>query len=231
MAITKTIADSGAKYDQGLRDYMISVYNQMSAGLAISGVIAYTISSVPTLTALFLGGPQAWVFLLAPLGLVFWLSWKINSLSVSAARTAFYVYAALMGVSLSTLFMVYELGSIFQVFFITSIMFLATSLYGYTTNRDLTGWGSFLLMGLIGLIVASIVNLFMQSSALTFAISCIGVLIFTGLTAYDTQKIKEIYYQTSGDDRVKAGVMGALNLYLDFINLLIYMLQLIGQRK
>ena len=231
MAITKTITDTGVKYDQGLRDYMISVYNQMSAGLAISGIIAYTISSVPALTALFLGGPQAWFFLLAPLGLVFWLSWKINTLSVSAARTAFYAYAALMGVSLSTLFIVYQLGSIFQVFLITSVMFLATSLYGYTTKRDLTGIGSFLIMGLIGLIVASIVNLFMQSSALTFAISCIGVLIFTGLTAYDTQKIKEIYHQTSGDDRAKAGIMGALNLYLDFVNLMIYMLQLIGQRK
>jgi FtsH-binding integral membrane protein len=231
MAISKTADSTISKIDLGLRDHMINVYNQMGVGLAISGVIAYLVSSVPALTALFLGGPQVWLFILAPLAMVFWLSWKINSLSVSTARTAFYAYAGLMGISLSTLFLVYEMGSIVQVFLITAVMFLAMSLYGYTTKKDLTSLGSFLFMGLIGLIVASIVNLFMQSSALAFAISCIGVLIFTGLTAYDTQKIKELYYHTDGDDRTKAGIMGALTLYLDFINLMIHLLQLLGQRK
>jgi FtsH-binding integral membrane protein len=231
MAISKTADSTISKIDLGLRDHMINVYNQMGIGLAISGVVAYLVSSVPALTALFLGGPQVWLFILAPLAMVFWLSWKINSLSVSTARTAFYAYAGLMGISLSTLFLVYEMGSIVQVFLITAVMFLAMSIYGYTTKKDLTSLGSFLFMGLIGLIVASIVNLFMQSSALAFAISCIGVLIFTGLTAYDTQKIKELYYHTDGDDRTKAGIMGALTLYLDFINLMIHLLQLLGQRK
>lgn len=231
MAISKTATSTASNVDLGLRDHMVSVYNQMGIGLAISGAIAYLVSAVPALTALFLGGPQAWLFILAPIGVVFWLSWKIKSLSVSTARTTFYAYAALMGISLSTLFLVYQMGSIVQVFLITAIMFLAMSLYGYTTKKDLTSLGSFLFMGLIGLIVASIVNLFLQSSALAFAISCIGVLIFTGLTAYDTQKIKEIYYETRGDDRVKAGIMGALTLYLDFINLMIHLLQLLGQRK
>lgn len=231
MAIAKTANSTISKIDLGLRDHMINVYNQMGIGLAISGAVAYLVSSVPALTALFLGGPQVWFFILAPLAMVFWLSWKINSLSVSTARTAFYAYAGLMGISLSTLFLVYQMGSIVQVFLITAVMFLAMSLYGYTTKKDLTSLGSFLFMGLIGLIVASIVNLFMQSSALAFAISCIGVLIFTGLTAYDTQKIKELYYHTDGDDRTKAGIMGALTLYLDFINLMIHLLQLLGQRK
>lgn len=220
-----------AVIDNGLREYMLSVYNNMGLGLVVSGVIAYLVATVPELTALFLGGPQVYLFIFAPLVMVLVMSFGIEKFSASGLQTMFYAYAALMGVSLSTVFMTYQLGSIFQVFGITAVMFLSMSLYGYTTKKDLTSMGGFLLMGLIGLIVASIINVFMQSAAFDFAISVIGVLIFVGLTAYDTQKIKEIYYQTSGEDRAKAGTMGALALYLDFVNLMLYLLKLVGQRK
>jgi FtsH-binding integral membrane protein len=173
-----------------------------------------------------------WVIILAPLAMVFFLSFRIGKMSVAAAQTTFWVFAALLGVSLSTIFVVYTATSITQVFFITAATFGAMSLYGYTTKRDLTGLGSFLFMGLIGVIIAMLVNLFLQSSALGFAISVIGVLVFVGLTAYDTQKIKEQYY--AGDDGTVAGrkaIMGALSLYLDFINLFLMLLRLFGQNR
>lgn len=225
---TKAIA---ASYDEGLRRHMISVYNNMGLGLLTSGIIAYLVGTIPGLTQFFLGGPQAWVFILAPLAVVFWISFKIESMKLSTAIYAFYGYAALMGISLATIFQVYEMGSIFQVFLITACMFGATSLYGYTTKRDLTGFGSFLFMGVIGLVIAGLVNLFLQSSIFQMVIASLGVLIFTGLTAYDTQKIKEVYYHTEGEGRSKAGIMGALALYLDFINLMMSLLQLLGNRK
>ena len=173
-----------------------------------------------------------WVVMLAPLGMVFFLSARINSLSVSAAQTSFWIFAGLMGLSLSTIFLVYTGASITQTFFITAAAFGALSLWGYTTKRDLTGMGTFLVMGVFGLIIAMVVNIFLQSSALQFAISSIGVLIFSGLTAYDTQKIKEMYFE--GDDVLVAGrkaIMGALTLYLDFINLFTFLLQLLGNRE
>jgi FtsH-binding integral membrane protein len=237
--------------DEGLRAHMLRVYNYMAIGLVITGLAAYGVFSLATtsdqaaavaqlgnglfltsLGATLYGGPLMWVIIFAPLALVFWLSFRINSMSVGAAQTMFWVYAALLGVSLSSIFMVYTTASITQVFFITAATFGAMSLWGYTTKRDLTGIGSFLIMGLIGLIIASIVNIFLASSALSFAVSIIGVLVFTGLTAYDTQKIKEMY--TVNDDGTVAGrkaIMGALSLYLDFVNLFLMLLRLFGDRR
>lgn len=217
--------------DVGLRNYMIGVYNNMGLGLLVSGVIAYIVGTSPSLTQMVFGGPQAYLFIFAPLVAVLALSFGIEKMSVNTARLAFYGFAAIMGISLSSIFITYQLGSIFQVFLITAVMFGGMSLYGYTTKKDLTSIGSFLIMGLWGLVIASIVNIFMQNSVMQLVIAAIGVVVFTGLTAYDTQKIKEIYYHTEGDTRAKAAIMGALNLYLDFINLMISLLQLLGQRK
>jgi len=229
--------------DEGLRAYMLRVYNYMVLGLAITGVAAFGIYQVafdsaagvlqltPFGQTLF-GSPLMWVLFLAPLGMVFFLGFRINKMSVAAAQTTFWIFAALMGVSLSTIFAAYSAESITRVFFITAATFGAMSLWGYTTRRDLTGMGSFLMMGLIGIIIAMLVNFFLHSSALQFAISVIGVLVFTGLTAYDTQKIKEMYYV--GDDGTVAGrkaIMGALSLYLDFINLFLMLLRLFGNSR
>ena len=230
---------------------MLKVYNLMGLGLVITGLAAFgTImlattgdpaSAVATLPngkmltsfgyAIF-GSPLRWVVILAPLAAVFFLSFRVNKLSVSAAQTAFWVYAALVGVSLSSIFLVYTSASIVQTFFVTAASFGALSLYGYTTKRDLTAMGSFLIMGVFGLIIAMVVNIFLASPALQFAISGIGVLIFAGLTAYDTQNIKEMYFE--GDDVLVAGrkaVIGALRLYLDFINLFTFLLQFLGNRN
>ncbi len=229
--------------DAGLRAHMIRVYNYMTIGLVLTGLTSFGTYSLSfndvggqlTMTAFgqaLFGSPLMWVIILAPLALVMFLSFRISKMSVGAAQATFWVYAALLGVSLASIFAVYTAASITQVFFITAATFGAMSLWGYTTSRDLTGMGSFLFMGLIGIIIASIVNIFLGSSALGFAISVIGVLIFTGLTAYDTQKIKEMYYV--GDDGTVAGrkaIMGALSLYLDFINLFLMMLRLFGQGR
>jgi FtsH-binding integral membrane protein len=173
-----------------------------------------------------------WVVIFAPLAMVFYLSARIGSMSVSAAQIAFWIFAALMGASIASIFLVYTTASVTQTFFATAAAFGALSLYGYTTKRDLTAMGSFLIMGVFGLIIAMVINIFLQSSALSFAVSAIGVLVFAGLTAYDTQKIKEMYFE--GDDTVVAGrksIMGALTLYLDFINLFMFMLQFMGDRR
>jgi len=234
-----TGARADAAIDEGLRAYMIRVYNLMAIGLAITGVAALAAFNFAfadgQLTAfgqaIYLS-PLRWVVILAPVALVFFMSFRIDKLSVSAAQTTFWVYAALMGLSLSTVFLVYTGESITRTFFITAASFGALSLYGYTTKRDLSGMGSFLIMGLFGLIIASLVNIFLGSSALQFAISVIGVLIFAGLTAYDTQQIKEMYYE--GDSTLVAGrkaIMGALRLYLDFINLFMFMLQFLGSNR
>lgn len=217
--------------DVGLRNYMIGVYNNMGLGLLVSGIIAYIVGTSPALAQMVYGGPQAYLFIFVPLVAVLALSFGIEKMSVNTARLAFYGFAAIMGISLSSIFLVYQLGSIFQVFLITACMFGGMSLYGYTTKKDLTSIGSFLIMGLWGLVIASIVNIFMQNNVMQLVIAAIGVVVFTGLTAYDTQKIKEIYYHTEGDTRAKAAIMGALNLYLDFINLMISLIQLLGQRK
>lgn len=227
---SKTLSKT-SDIDIGLKNHMIGVYNNMGLGLLISGLVSYLVGTVPALTSFFLGGPQAWLFILAPLVLSIALMFVINKLTVAQAQLMFYAYAALMGISLGSLFLVYKMGSIAQVFVITSATFFATSLYGYTTKRDLSGMGSFLFMGLIGILIAALVNLFLQSSALAFAISVVGVLVFTGLTAYDTQRIKDVYFETFGEERAKSAILGALNLYLDFINLFIHLLQLIGERR
>ncbi|WP_099867178.1 Bax inhibitor-1/YccA family protein [Pararhizobium haloflavum] len=227
---------AGAEIDQGLRDYMLRVYNLMALGLAITGLAAYgtfaLAASNPAVAQLLYASPLRWVVMLAPLGMVFFLSFRINKMSVSAAQTTFWVYSALMGLSLSSIFLVFTGQSIVQTFFVTAAAFGALSLYGYTTKRDLSAMGSFLFMGLIGLIIAMVVNIFLQSSALQFAISAIGVLVFAGLTAYDTQEIKSMYYE--GDGREVAGrkaIMGALRLYLDFVNMFMFLLQFMGNRE
>ena len=222
--------------DEGLRAHMLRVYNLMAIGLAITGIAALGTSvlaqSNEAVFQLLYISPLKWVIMLAPLALVFFLSFRIHSMSVSTAQTTFWGYAALLGVSLSSIFLVYTGASITQTFFITATTFGAMSLYGYTTKKDISSWGSFLFMGLIGLIIASIVNIFMQSGALSFAISAIGVLVFTGLTAYDTQKIKESYYEGDDSDTAcRKAIIGALELYLDFINLFIMLLRLLGNRE
>jgi FtsH-binding integral membrane protein len=232
-------AQTGEMIDEGLRAYMLKVYNLMALGLAITGVAAFLsfqfAFSNGELTAfgqaIYLS-PLKWVVILAPLAMVFFLSFRINNMSVSAARTTFGVYAALVGLSLSSILLIYTGQSVVQTFFVTAASFGALSLYGYTTKRDLSAMGSYLMMGLFGLIIASVVNIFLASSAMQFAISVIGVLIFAGLTAYDTQRIKSMYYEA--DDAAVAGrkaIMGALTLYLDFINLFMFLLQFMGNRK
>jgi FtsH-binding integral membrane protein len=241
-----------AAIDEGLRAYMLRVYNYMAAGLAITGVVAYVVfalavtndpaSSVASVGTkgimlsefgrLIFVSPLKWVLLLAPLGLVFLLSARIQTMSLQAAQLTFWIYAALVGASISSIFLVYAHGSIAQVFFITAATFGGLSLFGYTTQKDISGWGSFLYMGLIGIVIASLVNYFLASAGLGFAVSVIGVLIFAGLTAYDTQQIKEEYY--AGDTQLVAGqkaIMGALRLYLDFLNMFLMLLSLFGNRE
>ncbi len=221
-----------ADIDEGLRKYMISVYNYMLLGLGLTGAVAFAISTSPQLLMTIHGTPLKWVVMLAPLGFVFFLSARIHAMSFGTAQLCFWLYAAVMGVSLSYIFAAYTGESVVRVFLITGVTFGAMSLYGYTTKADLSKWGSFLIMGVIGLVIASLVNLFMQSSALQFAISVIGVLVFTGLTAYDTQRIKEVYYAGDDSDTMgKKAIMGALNLYLDFINLFMMLLSLLGDRE
>jgi hypothetical protein len=229
--MTRTQAEA-ARIDVGLRQHMLRVYNYMASGVALTGIVAYVTANTPALFNAIFGTPLAWVVILAPLAFVLVLSFGIHKLSLFATQALFWTFAAAMGLSLSTIFVMYTGESIARVFFITAASFGALSLYGYTTQRDLSAWRSFLFMGLIGIIIAMVVNLFLQSSALQFAISVIGVLVFAGLTAYDTQRIKSMYYE--GDAAETAGkkaVMGALALYLDFINLMIMLLHLFGSRR
>ena len=229
--MTRTEADV-AQIDVGLRAHMLRVYNYMASGVALTGIVAMLASGSPALMNAIFGTPLAWVVMLAPLAFVLVISFGINRLSLFASQALFWAFAAVMGLSLSVIFLIYTGESIARVFFITAAAFGALSLWGYTTKRDISGWGSFLFMGLIGIIIAGVVNMFMQSSAMEFAISVIGVLVFAGLTAYDTQKIKNEYselhdQETSG----KLAVMGALRLYLDFINLMMMLLRLFGTRR
>ena len=232
-------ARTGAVVDLGLRSYMLRVYNYMTVALVLTAVAAYATFSMAVQGGVLTSfgqaiytGPAKWLVILAPLALVFFISFRLHTLSLGAAQATFWIYAALVGVSFGSLGLIYTGASIARVFLITAAAFGALSLYGYTTKRDLTGWGSFLFMGLIGLIVASLVNMFFASSAMSFALSVISVLIFTGFTAYDTQAIKETYYE--GDGSTVAGhkaIMGALRLYLDFINLFLSLLRLFGNRN
>lgn len=238
---------SAVEMDQGLRSFMLGVYNNMSIGLAITGLAAIGISmlaiagvsptgKVTSLTplgqALYLS-PLKWVVMLAPLAFILFFSFKAESMSSSSARAMFFAFAAVMGVSLSSIFVVYTGESITKVFFITAATFGALSLYGYTTKKSLSAMGSFLIMGLIGLVIASVVNIFLQSSALSFAVSAIGVLVFAGLTAWDTQRLKEMYLYSdmNPEEAAKLSVNGALSLYLNFINMFQMLLSLFGSKQ
>ena len=230
---TMTRADAAAAdIDAGLRSYMLRVYNYMASGVALTGIVAALVASSPTLMQAIFGTPLKWVVMLAPLGVVMGMSFGINKMKASTAQALFWVFAALMGASLSTIFITFTGTSIARVFFITAGAFTALSLWGYTTKRDLSAMGAFLIMGLIGLVIAMVVNIFLQSTMLHFVISGVGVLVFAGLTAWDTQKIKEMYVAADNSEIMgKKAVMGALTLYLDFINLFIFMLQFLGNRE
>jgi FtsH-binding integral membrane protein len=220
---------SQAEFDEGLRQHMLQVYNYMALGLALTGIVAYVVGTTPALYMPIFGSPLKWVVMLAPLAFVFFFSFRIQSMSTSTAQLTFWAFCAVMGLSMAAIFLVFTQASIARVFFITAGMFGAASLYGYTTKADLTKFGSFLFMGLIGIIIASLVNLFIGSSAIQFAVSVIGVIVFTGLAAYDTQMIKETYAENAGvEANSKLAVFGALSLYLSFINLFQMLLQLFG---
>jgi len=237
-----TVADT---MDAGLRAHMLRVYNYMTGALALTGIVAYGVANTPALLNLFYRevltangtalSPTmlGWVVMLAPIGLVLLLSFRIMQMSQAAAQATFWGYAALVGASLASIFIVYTGASVAMTFFVTAGTFGAMSLWGYTTKRDLTGFGSFLFMGLIGILLASLANFFFKSAALSFVISVLGVLIFTGLTAWDTQKIKNTYYAVGGDTAVagKAAIMGALALYLDFLNIFLFLLRFMGNRR
>jgi uncharacterized protein len=249
-----------AALDQGLRSYMLGIYNHMSIGLAITALVAIGVTFLALtgdvgsaarnasgaamrlagesrfltpIGALLYASPLKWVIMLAPLAFILVLSWRFDKMSYTGLLGTFWAFSAVMGLSMGSIFLVYKLGSIAQVFFITAATFGAMSLFGYTTKKDLTGMGKFLIMGLFGLMIASIVNIFMQASALQFAISVIGVLIFAGLTAYDTQRLKEEYYYVAGDAAMagKASISGALSLYLNFINMFQMLMSLFGSRE
>jgi FtsH-binding integral membrane protein len=231
---TASVPRSGAvARDEGLRTYMLSVYNYMASGVLLTGLVALAFAASGMAAQVFLSpGFLKYVIMFAPLGIVLWLSFGVNRLSEGAAQALFWVYAVTMGLSLSTIFLAYTGASIASTFFASAAAFGALSLYGYTTKKDLSGLGTFLIMGLVGLIVASLINIFMQSSQLAFAISLIGVLLFAGLTAYDTQKIKNMYDYVGGTSfRGKSMIMGALTLYLDFINLFLFLLRFMGSNR
>jgi FtsH-binding integral membrane protein len=226
----------GTTYDAGLRKYMLSVYNYMASGVLLTGIVALLFASGgrESLAAQIFMAPGIlkYVIMFSPLAFVMVLSFGINRLSTGAAQAIFWTFAAVMGMSMSTIFLVYTGSSIATTFFATSVAFLSLSLYGYTTKRNLSGLGTFLIMGVVGLIVASLLNLWVQSTALQMGISAIGVLLFAGLTAYDTQRIKETYAYVAGTDMMgKAVIMGALSLYLDFINMFQFLLSFLGNRE
>jgi FtsH-binding integral membrane protein len=220
-----------AEVDAGLRAHMLRIYNYMASGLALTGIVAYVAAASGFYYAIA-RTPLIWLVMLAPLGFVFALSAGLQRMRASTAQALFWAFSAVMGLSLAGVFLVFTGASIARVFFITAGTFAAMSLWGYTTRRDLSGMGSFMMMGLIGIVIASLVNLFIGSSAIQFAISVIGVVVFTGLTAWDTQRIKELYWESDGYELAgKKAIMGALMLYLDFINLFTLLLQFMGTRR
>ena len=233
-----TVGVPRAARDVGLRSYMLSVYNYMASGVLLTGIVAmlFANSSLINLIVNPATGqatPLLWIALFAPLAIVFGLSFGINRISAATAQMLFWLYAALVGVQFSTLFLVYTGVSIAQTFFAVAAAFLGLSLWGYTTKRDLSGMGSFLIMGVVGILVALLVNMFLRSPAMDLAVSAIGVLVFAGLTAYDAQKIKSIYFAVAGNGEAmaKTAVIGALNLYLDFINMFLFLLRFMGDRR
>ena len=217
--------------DTGLRQYMLSIYNYMTLGLALTGAVAMLVASSPSIYMPIFTSPLKWVVMLAPLGFVLFLGVRLNKMSVQAVQLTYWAFAAVMGLSMASIFLVFTGESIARTFFITAAAFGALSLYGYTTKRDLSAMGTFLVVGLFGLIIASVVNIFVGSSAIQFAVSVAGVLIFAGLTAWDTQRLKEMYYENMEPGaQTKMAVMGALALYLDFINMFQFLLQFMGVR-
>ena len=229
-------ASSLSATDEGLRKFMLKVYSYMTAGLAVTGVISYllvgAIKAQNPLVLSMVYPPLGYIFMFAPLGLIFWMGARMHKMSANAAQNAFWIFTLLYGVSLSTLLVHYTGASVARVFFICSSMFLAMTTWGYTTKRSLVGLQSFLIMGVFGLIIASIVNIFLADSMLQFIICVVGVLIFAGLTAADTQAIKEIYVENeNNEDSTKKAVMGALKLYLDFLLMFQYLLMLFGNRE
>ena len=232
-----THADTrSVEFDRGLRSHMLKVYNYMASGVLLTGIIAllvnsYVVSNPAAANALY-NSPLQFVIMLSPLALVMVMSFGLNKLSVTALQASFWVFAALMGLSISWIFLAYTGTSIAQIFFVTAAAFGSLSLWGYTTKKDLSGWGSFLIMGLVGIIIAMVVNIFLGSAMIGFIVSVIGVLIFAGLTAYDTQRIKDMYFQGYGHEATaKLSIMGALSLYLNFINMFMFLLSLFGNRE
>ncbi len=220
------------EFDEGLRQHMLRVYNYMGLGLVVTGMVAYIVGSTPALYVPIFSTPLKWVVMLAPLAFVLFFSFRINSISTAGAQTLYWAFCAVMGLSLASVFLVFTGASIARTFFIAATMFGAMSLYGYTTKRDLSKYASFLIMGLIGVIIAMIVNIFLASSALQFAISVIGILVFVGLTAWDTQRIKEEYAEHAGHETLtKMAVFGAFSLYLNFINIFTLLLNFTGERE
>jgi len=225
-------ARPAAVFDEGLRRHMLRIYNYMAGGVALTGLVAFIVASTPALYVPIFSTPLKWVVMLAPLAFVLFFSFRIERMSAAAAQTAFWAFAAVMGLSLASVFLVFTGLSIARTFFIAAGMFLGMSLYGYTTRRDLTKVSSFLIMGLIGVVIASVVNLFLGSTALQFAISVIGIVVFLGLTAWDTQSIKAQYADHLGaETEQKMAVMGALSLYLNFVNIFQLLLAFTGQRE
>ena len=219
-------------FDEGLRQHMLRVYNYMGLGLVMTGLVAFIVGTTPALYVPIFSTPLKWVVMLAPLAFVLFFSFRMVSMSASGAQTLFWAFCAVMGLSLASIFLVFTGTSIARTFFIAAVMFGATSLYGYTTKRDLSQFGSFLIMGLIGVVIASLVNLFLASSALQFAISVIGIVVFVGLTAWDTQSIKEQYAENcDAESKQKLAVFGAFSLYLNFINIFQLLLNFTGQRE
>ena len=219
-------------FNEGLRQHMLRVYNYMGLGLVMTGLVAFIVGTTPALYVPIFSTPLKWVVMLAPLAFVLFFSFRMESMSASGAQTLFWAFCAVMGLSLASIFLVFTGTSIARTFFIAAAMFGATSLYGYTTKRDLSQFGSFLIMGLIGVVIASLVNLFLASSALQFAISVIGIVVFVGLTAWDTQSIKEQYAENfDAESKQKLAVFGAFSLYLNFINIFQLLLNFTGQRE
>lgn len=225
------VAIPASAYDEGLRRFMLGVFNNMGLGLVISALVSFMVASSPALMQALFDGPQRWLVILAPLAMAIGVSFGIQSVTPAVGRLLFYLFSAVMGLSLSTIFIVYTAGSITNAFLGTAVMFGAMSIWGYTTKRDLTRMGSFLMMGAIGIVAVALLNLFFQSGPLAMAISAMAVIVFTGLTAYDVQNLRNLYDQLEGDERERAGVLGAMGLYINFVNIFISLLQLFGERK
>jgi hypothetical protein len=229
---SRTASVDQAVYDEGLRRHMLRVYNYMALGLVLTGAVAFIVGTTPALYVPIFSTPLKWVVMLAPLAFVLFFSFRMQSMSGSAAQTMFWAFCAVMGLSMASIFLVFTGTSIARTFFIAATMFGATSLYGYTTKRDLSQFGSFLIMGLIGVVIASVVNIFLGSTMLQFIVSVVGILVFVGLTAWDTQSIKEQYADNfDAESQQKLAVFGAFSLYLNFINIFQLLLNLTGERE